>query len=74
MKCDVIAEGVIQASREIDLKVPLVVRLEGTRVDEGRELLKNSGLQILSCHTIEEAARISVQKAAEYRARHVHTR
>ena len=74
MKCDVIAEGVIQASREIDLKVPLVVRLEGTRVDEGRDLLKNSGLQIISCRTIKEAAQISVQKAAEYRAQHVHSR
>ncbi len=74
MKCDVIAEGVIQASREINLKVPLIVRLEGTRVEEGRELLKNSGLQILSCRTIKEAAQISVQKAAEYRAQHVHSR
>ena len=74
MKCDVIAEGVIQASREINLKVPLVVRLEGTRVEEGRELLKKSGLQIISCHTINEAAKISVQKAAEYRTQYVHTR
>src|SRR3989338_7766747 len=49
MKCDVIAEGVIQASREINLKLPLVVRLEGTRVEEGRALLENSGLQIISC-------------------------
>ena len=74
MKCAVIAEGVIQASREIDLKVPLVVRLEGTQVEEGRELLKKSGLQIISCRTIKEAAEISVKKAAEYRASHVHTR
>ncbi len=73
MKCDVIAEGVIQASREINLKVPLVVRLEGTRVQEGRQLLKNSGLQIISCTTIKEAAQVSVQKAAEYRAQYVHT-
>ncbi len=73
MKCDVIAEGVIQASREIDLKVPLIVRLEGTRVEEGRELLKKSGLQIISCKTINEAAEISVKKAAEYRNQHVHS-
>ena len=73
MKCDVIAEGVIQASREIDLKVPLVVRLEGTQVEEGRALLKKSGLQIISCSTIKEAAHLSVQKAAEYREQHVHS-
>ncbi len=73
MKCDVIAEGVIQASREIDLKVPLVVRLEGTRVEEGRALLKNSGLQIISCSNLSEAAKTAVAKAAEYRSRHVHS-
>ena len=73
MKCDVIAEGVIQASREIDLKVPLVVRLEGTRVEEGRALLKNSGLQIISCNNLSEAAKTAVAKAAEYRSQHVHS-
>ena len=74
MKCDVIADGVIQASKEISLKVPLVVRLEGTRVEEGRALLKNSGLKIISCDTIDEAAKASVAEAAKYRSAHVDTR
>jgi succinyl-CoA synthetase beta subunit len=74
MKCDVIAEGVIQASREIQLQVPLVVRLEGTNVEQGRELLKNSGLRIISCHAIDEAARQAVEQAKAYRNSHVHTR
>ena len=63
MKCDVIADGVIQALREIKLRAPLVVRLEGTRVEEGRRLLKESGLPIISCSTIEEAAQKAVQEA-----------
>ncbi len=70
MKCDVIAEGVIQASREIKLHVPLVVRLEGTRVEEGRALLKNSRLSILSCSTIQEAAQTAVEKAKTHAYSH----
>ena len=46
MKCDVIAEGVIAAARELSLQVPLVVRLEGTNVEAGRKLLSESGLKI----------------------------
>lgn len=41
MRCDIIAQGVIEAAKEVDLKVPLVVRLAGTKVDEGKEILKN---------------------------------
>ncbi len=63
MKCDVIAEGVIQASKEIKLEVPLIVRLEGTRVEEGRALLNNSGLKIYSCLTIQQAAETAVRLA-----------
>ena len=74
MKCDVIAEGVIEASREIQLQVPLVVRLEGTNVEKGRELLRNSGLRIISCATIDEAARRAVEAATAYRSSHVHSR
>lgn len=76
MKCDVIAEGVIQASKEIRLQVPLVVRLEGTNVEQGRALLKNSGLRIISCNTIKEAAETAVQEAKKHREsqKHVHTR
>src|SRR4029077_16363404 len=46
MKCDVIAEGVVAATKELGLKVPLVVRLEGTNVEKGKEILKASGLKI----------------------------
>jgi succinyl-CoA synthetase beta subunit len=75
MKCDVIAEGVIQASREIRLGVPLVVRLEGTRVEEGRKLLEQSGLSIISCHFIQEAAEVAVREAKERRKNlHAHSR
>ena len=73
-KCDVVAEGVVQASREIKLRVPLVVRLEGTRVEEGREILKNSGLKIISCDTIQEAAHVAVREAKQYESAHVHSR
>ncbi|OIO39645.1 MAG: succinate--CoA ligase subunit beta, partial [Candidatus Omnitrophica bacterium CG1_02_46_14] len=73
MKCDVVAQGVLEASREIKLQVPLVVRLEGTRVEEGRALLKQSDLEIHSCTTIEEAAGTAVQKAKKYRQSHVHS-
>ncbi len=66
-KCDVIAQGVIEASNEIQLQIPLIVRLEGTRVEEGRALLKHLNLQIISCSTIEEAARMAVQKAVATR-------
>jgi succinyl-CoA synthetase beta subunit len=73
MKCDVIAQGIIQASREIKLEVPLVARLEGTNVEEGRALLKSSGLSIISCQNIREAAETAVLKAKEYRERHGHS-
>ena len=73
MKCDVIAEGVIQASKEIQLQAPLIVRLEGTRVDEGRRLLKNSELKIHSCLTIQDAAELAVLKARESQGTHVHS-
>jgi succinyl-CoA synthetase beta subunit len=70
MKCDVIADGVIRASSEMKLGVPLIVRLEGTRVNEGRELLKRSGLRIVSCGTIQEAADAAVREAKSFEAAH----
>ncbi|MBI3252216.1 MAG: ADP-forming succinate--CoA ligase subunit beta [Candidatus Omnitrophica bacterium] len=73
MKCDVIAEGVIQASKETGLQVPLIARLEGTRVEEGRALLKKSGLRILSSKTIREAAEAAVGEAKKYRESRVGT-
>jgi succinyl-CoA synthetase beta subunit len=56
MKCDVIAAGVIEAVKHVQLKVPLVVRLEGTNVEKGKELLKNSGLPILAAADLDDAA------------------
>jgi malate-CoA ligase subunit beta len=55
-RCDWIAEGVVQAVKEIDLKVPLVVRLSGTNVEAGRKIIKESGLPIISADTLQEAA------------------
>jgi succinyl-CoA synthetase beta subunit len=60
MKCDVIAEGVIAAAREVQLKVPLVVRLEGTNVEKGKELLRNSGLTITPADNLRQAAEKAV--------------
>ncbi len=57
MKCDVIAEGVIAAAKELSLKVPVVVRLEGTNVEKGKELLANSGLKLIPADNIEDAAK-----------------
>ncbi len=56
MKCDVIAEGVVAAAREVELNVPLVVRLEGTNVDAGRRILAESGLRLQTAATLDEAA------------------
>jgi len=56
MRCDVIAEGVIAAVREVGLKVPLVVRLEGTKVKEGKEIIESSGLNVISADNLDDAA------------------
>lgn len=56
MKCDIIAEGVIAASKEVGLKVPLVVRLEGTNVELGKKLLRESGLNIVPADDLSDAA------------------
>ncbi len=61
MKCDVIAEGVIEAVREVNLRVPLVVRLEGTNVELGKQRLAESGLPIHSASTLSEAAELAVK-------------
>ena len=57
MKCDVIAEGVIAASKEVGLKVPLVVRLEGTNVELGKKMLAESGLNIIPANDLTDAAK-----------------
>jgi succinyl-CoA synthetase beta subunit len=56
MKCDIIADGIVAAAREVDLKVPLVVRLEGTNVAEGKAILAESGLKIVAANDLGDAA------------------
>ena len=56
MRCDIIAEGVVAAAKELSLEVPLVVRLEGTNVDEGKEIMANSGLPIIAADDLNDAA------------------
>jgi succinyl-CoA synthetase beta subunit len=57
MRCDTIAEGIVAAAREVELDVPLVVRLEGTNVEKGKEILANSGLPIVAANDLGDAAR-----------------
>ena len=57
MRCDIIAEGIVAAAREVDLKVPLVVRLEGTNVQQGKDILASSGLPIIAANDLGDAAR-----------------
>ena len=63
MHCDVVAQGLVDAARTIDLQVPLVVRLEGTNVEQGRRILAESGLNLTVASTMDEAARKVVQDA-----------
>jgi succinyl-CoA synthetase beta subunit len=63
MRCDVIAQGILNAAREIRLRVPLVVRLEGTNVEEGRRLLEGSGLSLITASDLADAARKAVDAA-----------
>ncbi len=65
MRCDVIAEGVVSAAREVSLHVPLVVRLEGTNVDLGKKILKESGLAIVSADNLDDAAKMIVKHVRE---------
>ena len=66
MRCDIIANGVVEAVKEVGLKVPLVVRLEGTNVDEGKKILSNSGLNITPANDLDDAAQkiVKAVKAA----------
>ncbi len=65
MRCDVIAEGVVAAAREVSLHVPLVVRLEGTNVDLGKKIMKDSGLPIVSADNLADAAEKIVKAVKE---------
>ncbi len=64
-RCDWIAEGVVQAVKKIDLKIPLVVRLSGTNVEQGRKIIAESGLPIITADTLAEAAEKAVQARNE---------
>jgi len=61
MRCDVIAEGIIAAARELNLSTPIVVRLQGTNVDEAKVLIATSGMKILPVSDLDEAARLAVK-------------
>ena len=65
MRCDVIAEGVVAAAKEVALSVPLVVRLEGTNVEKGKEIMANSGLPIISANDLADAAEKVVKATKE---------
>ena len=57
MKCDIIADGIVAAAKDVNLSVPLVVRLEGTNVQQGKDILANSGLQIVAANDLGDAAK-----------------
>ena len=61
MRCDVIAQGVVDAAKEIDISVPLVVRLAGTKFKEGKRILDNSGLKLISADNLDDAAKKIVE-------------
>jgi len=61
MRCDIIADGIVAAAKELQINVPLVVRLEGTNVDEGKNILNNSGIDIVSAIDLDDAAKKIVE-------------
>jgi len=63
MKCDVIASGIVNAAKEVALKVPVVVRLEGTNVDHGKRILKESGMALITAEDLDDAAQKAVKAA-----------
>ncbi|KAH0456762.1 hypothetical protein IEQ34_014669 [Dendrobium chrysotoxum] len=64
MKCDVIASGIVNAANQVSLKVPVVVRLEGTNVDQGKRILKESGLALITAEDLDDAAEKAVKASA----------
>jgi succinyl-CoA synthetase beta subunit len=63
MRCDVVAEGLVQAAKVVKLSIPLVVRLEGTNVEKGREILEKAGLDMVTATTMNDAAQKAVAAA-----------
>ena len=61
MRCDVLAQGVVDAAKEVNIKVPLVVRLAGTNFKQGKEILDNSGLKLISAENLDDAAKKIVE-------------
>jgi len=61
MRCDVIAEGIVAAAREVSLELPLVVRLEGTNVEKGKEILDGAGIDLIAAGDLGDAAAKVVQ-------------
>ena len=61
MRCDILAQGVVQAAKEIKIHVPLVVRLAGTNFIEGKKILDNSGLKLISAGNLDDAAKKIVE-------------
>lgn len=64
MKCDVIANGVVQAVKDVGLQVPLVVRLEGTNVEKGKQIINESGLNVIAADDLDDAAQKIVAAVA----------
>ncbi len=60
VRCDVVAQGIVEAVKEIKLDLPLVVRLEGTNVEIGKKILSDSGLKIISANDLDDAAQKAV--------------
>lgn len=65
MKCDVIASGIVNAAKQVQLKVPVVVRLEGTNVDLGKSILKESGMTLITAENLDDAAENAVKAAVK---------
>ncbi|MEJ2180677.1 MAG: succinate--CoA ligase subunit beta, partial [Gammaproteobacteria bacterium] len=63
VRCDLIAEGIIQAMREVQLSIPVIVRLEGTNVERGLQLLEESGLAVITANDLADAATKAVKEA-----------
>ena len=63
IRCDMIAEGIINAARELNLKLPVIIRFQGTNADKGRKIINNSGLNIITAESFTEAAKKAVKES-----------
>jgi len=64
MRCDYIAEGVIKATKELQLDIPLVVRLKGTKEQEAKDMIRDSGMKIIAFDSLDDAAERAVELAS----------